>query len=242
VAATVLQNPKHGPQLCIAVADSLPPQCGGPDIAGWTWDGLKHESANGTTWGAYLIVGTFDGTTFALTEPAKANDGQYSPNRPMPDFNSPCPAPSGGWKPVDPARATDDTFQAVNVKVQNDPDFAGLWIDQNNPSTDPAAMNDPAKFVVNVRFTKDLARHEADIREVWGESLCVSQATHSLAELTTIQEALTGGSGVNYSSIDIVSGTVEVGVFVATQARQRQLDTEYGPGLVTLVGALEPID
>jgi hypothetical protein len=242
IAATVLQNASHGPQLCVSVAESLPPQCGGPDIVGWAWDGLKHESAAGTTWGQYLITGTFDGHTFTLTEPAKVNNGQYSPHRPMPDFTSPCPAPAGGWRPVDPARATDDAFQAVNVKVGNDPDFAGLWIDQKVTSSGETPRNDPTKFVVNVRFTKDLARHEADIRTVWGGALCVSPAKHSLAELTGIQSALSGGPGMNYGSVDIVTGTVEIGVFLATQARQRELDSRYGPGLVILVGALEPID
>ncbi|MBA2444105.1 MAG: hypothetical protein H0V49_02075 [Nocardioidaceae bacterium] len=28
---TVLENPHHGPQLYNAVAESLPPQCGGPN-------------------------------------------------------------------------------------------------------------------------------------------------------------------------------------------------------------------
>ena len=40
----------------------------------------------------------------------------------------------------------------------------------------------------------------------------------------------------------IITGTVQIGVFLATQARQRELDSQYGPGLVILVGALEPID
>jgi hypothetical protein len=242
VAATVLQNAKHGPQLCVSVADSLPPQCGGPDIAGWTWDALKHESAAGTTWGEYLITGTFDGHTFTLTEPAKVNDGRYSPHPSTPDFTSPCPAPAGGWRPVDPAKATDDAFQAVNAKVSNDPDFAGLWIDQKVTPTAQTPMNDPTTFVVNVRFTKDLARHEADIRTVWGGALCVSPARHSLAELTGIQSALSREPGINYGSIDIITGTVHIGVFVATQARQRELDAQYSAGLVILSGVLEPID
>jgi hypothetical protein len=130
----------------------------------------------------------------------------------------------------------------VNVRVSNDPDFAGLWIDQKVTSTGESPRNDPTKLVLNVRFTKDLARHEADIRGIWGGALCVSPAKHSLAELTSVQSALSGGSGMNYSSVDIVSGTVHIGVFLATQARQRELDSQYGPGLVILVGALEPID
>lgn len=34
IATTVLENEQHGPQLCVGVAQSLPPQCGGLDISG----------------------------------------------------------------------------------------------------------------------------------------------------------------------------------------------------------------
>jgi len=102
--------------------------------------------------------------------------------------------------------------------------------------------NDPAKLVLNVRFTKDLARHEAEIRKVWGGALCVSAAKRTQAELTRLQDQLIGTPGMTSSSVDILSGTVEVRVFVATQARQRELDARYGPGLVRVVGELKPID
>ena len=95
--------------------------------------------------------------------------------------------------------------------------------------------------MLNVRFTKDLARHEADIRTVWGGALCLSLARHTMAELMRIQVVVASAPG-SYSSIDVVTGTIEVGEYVATQARQRQLDSEYGPGLVTLVGSFVPID
>lgn len=60
---TVLESPSHGPQLCLGVVnDSLPPQCGGPDIKGWDWDAVADkESRNGTTWAEVTVVGTFDG-------------------------------------------------------------------------------------------------------------------------------------------------------------------------------------
>jgi hypothetical protein len=243
VAATVLQNRQHGPQLCTTVMESLPPQCGGPDIAGWTWDGLPHESASGTTWGSYVITGTFDGHTFTLTEPANINNGQFTPNQPAPpDFSTPCPAPAGGWRPTDPAKATDDAMQAANTIANADPDFAGLWIDQDPPPSGPSPMNDPTKLVLNVRFTKDLARHEAEIRRVWGGALCVSEARHTMTELTDLQRQVAHEPGISYTSVDIVTGTIEVGVFVATRARQHELDTQYGSGLIRLVGVLVPID
>jgi hypothetical protein len=110
IAATVLENADHGPQLCTAVEESLPPQCGGPDVAGWSWDGLGKESVNGVTWGSYLLVGKFDGKTFTLTEPAKGNDGSYKSPVRTEDYTSPCPTPQGGWKPVDPAKANNDAM------------------------------------------------------------------------------------------------------------------------------------
>jgi hypothetical protein len=241
VAATVLANHDHGPQLCLAVADSLPPQCGGPDIPNWTWNGLKHESGAGTTWGAYLLTGTFDGRTFTLTEPAKGSDGSVTAQLSSPDFSTPCPEPAGGWRPVNPATATDDAFQAASNMVRADPDFAGLWIDSRPPPQDATPMDDPTKLVLNVRFTKDLPRHETEIRRVWGGALCLSPATHTLAELTAIQDQLQGDD-VTYTAVDEVTGTVELHMYVATQARQRELDRQYGTGLVHLIGEFEPID
>jgi hypothetical protein len=73
--ATVLQEGDGPPELCLGgVAESLPPQCGGPEIAGWDWDAVDADSAQGTTWGEYAVEGTWDGETFRLTEAAAAPD------------------------------------------------------------------------------------------------------------------------------------------------------------------------
>ena len=49
--AMVLESPEHGPELCLGgVLESLPPQCGGPDVIGWDWAAVEDEqSMNGTT-------------------------------------------------------------------------------------------------------------------------------------------------------------------------------------------------
>ncbi|MET3768768.1 hypothetical protein ABIB15_001452 [Marisediminicola sp. UYEF4] len=69
--ATVLQKLGEDPQLCLgAVADSYPPQCGGPTISGWDWAAVDgEESASDVTWGSYAVQGTWDGTTFTVTQP-----------------------------------------------------------------------------------------------------------------------------------------------------------------------------
>ena len=209
---------------------------------------MKHETDGGTTWGGYVLTGTFDGHTFTLTEPAQVGDGKFAPPDPGPTPRRRVPPrPVAGGRSTRPGPPT-SAFQATSVMVSADTDFGGLWLDQRRSPTDPTPanrpgtiMNDPTKFVLNVRFTKDLARHEADIRTVWGGALCLSLTRHTMAELMRIQVVVVSAPGT-YSSIDVVTGTIEVGEYVATQARQRQLDSEYGPGLVTLVGSFVPID
>ena len=47
---------------------------------------------------------------------------------------------------------------------------------------------------------------------------------------------------MTYTAVDEVTNTVELHLYVATQARQRELDRQYGKGLVHLIGEFEPID
>lgn len=66
---TVLQQGESLPQLCLGgVAESYPPQCSGPDLLNWNWDGVEQsETASGVTWGTYAVQGTWDGTAFTRT-------------------------------------------------------------------------------------------------------------------------------------------------------------------------------
>lgn len=55
------------PELCLGpVAESWPPQCGGPAIDGWDWDEHQgmYESEGKIRWGQFALTGTWDGTTF----------------------------------------------------------------------------------------------------------------------------------------------------------------------------------
>lgn len=240
ISASVLENADHGPQLCRMMMDSYPPQCGGPDVAGWSWNGVKFEEAVKTKWGDYLLVGTFDGKTFTLTQPPQPPGAPTPTATGRTDYSTPCAAPPGGWQPVDAALTNDDTFNAAVIKANANPDFAGLWIDR--PASLPAGSNDPLRIVLNVRYTKDLAKHEAELRKIWGGSLCLSPAQHTQAELTKIQDQLIKEMAVMSTSADSVDGRVHVEVYVATASTQRDLDTRYGTGLVVLQGLLQPID
>jgi len=249
--ATVLEAPGAGPQLCLGgIAESLPPQCGGPGIVGWDWDAVDgEESASGTTWGTFHVVGTFLDGTFTVTEPPGPPDPALSPE-PTPDFSSPCPEPPGGWAVVDPATATDAGQQEAATYATSQPDHAGLWIDQSinpaladgaDPGDEPAA-NDPTQYILNVRFTGDLERHEAELRQRWGGALCVSPADHSEAELRAIQDELAGEDAFLYSSVDITENRVELGVIVDDGSIQQRLDAEHGTGIVLVQSALRPVN
>jgi hypothetical protein len=59
------------PELCLGpVAESYPPQCGGPALLGWDWadhDGTFDEQGD-VRWGTYSLTGTWDGTSFTATD------------------------------------------------------------------------------------------------------------------------------------------------------------------------------
>jgi len=85
---TVLDD-GSGPELCLGpIAESYPPQCGGPPVAGWDWDAVEgDETASGVTWGAYAVWGDWDGETFTITRepiPAALYDPMVDPDAPNP--------------------------------------------------------------------------------------------------------------------------------------------------------------
>jgi hypothetical protein len=247
--ATVLESPDHGPQLCLGgVATSLPPQCGGPDIVGWDWEEVDGwESAAGTTWGEYQVVGTFDDGVFTLTEPAQAA-GYLDEPFPMPDFSSPCPEPDGGWQVTDPDRADVDAIDAPRTYAEAQPEYAGLWVDdprQHLTDEGPDHLDDSGDgrpMILNVAFTGDLDRHEAELRERWGGALCVTEMERPYEDLLGVQEEVMRIDGVLSSGISTLDNRVELQVVLDDGDLQRELDEQYGPGFVAVESALTPVD
>lgn len=239
VDATVLENDDHGPQLCSFVHLSLPPQCEGPDIVGWDWADVTGEDSLGDTIsGYYRVTGTWDGARLTLTEaPVPGGPVGSSESR---DLSTPCPEPSGGWRPVDPATTTDDSLMAAIDGARARADFAGVWVDQRVRTE--GEENDPSGLVLNVRVvTSDLGEVERALRELWGGALCVTEATRTHAELRAVQSSVHGADVVE-SSVDEVSGVVRVTAYVFDAERQRRYDEAYGQGVVVLSGWLEPVE
>jgi hypothetical protein len=239
---TVLETPHHGPELCLGgIADSYPPQCSGLPIADWDWTEVEgEESASGTTWGTFHVVGTYDGAAFTVVEV-----GAYEPPpTDRVDFTAPCPEPAGGWVAVDLARATDADLRAVMHAAEGEPDSAGFWIDY---VSEPSENITDGEIIAVAAFTGDLERHEMDLRELWGGPLCVTRHERGQAELHRIQTELSGDVGedlglqTTWSSGSVVDNRVEVGVVVAGEEVVAAVEDRYGVGAVLLIPALEPV-
>jgi hypothetical protein len=248
---TVLDDAK-GAEACLGgVADSLPPQCGGPKLIGWDWADHQgdFEERSGTRWGDFVITGTFDGQDITPTEvvPAAEWEPIESPDEDF-SFETPCPEPDGGWTPVDPAATTQRTLDHAIQIASALPDYAGVWVDQSiNPAYDDPddvekeyAMNDPKLLVLNVAVTDDVAGAEAAIREVWGGALCVTEARHTERELLAIQEELAELPGILGG--DASDDRVSVYVTFDDGSTQVWADQEYGAGVVEVSSALVSVD
>ncbi|MDI2097940.1 hypothetical protein [Ruicaihuangia caeni] len=107
---TVLQRDGETAMLCLgAVMESYPPQCSGPEIAGWDWSSVEGaESASGVTWGAYAVQGTWDGVTFTSTaEPI------------MLALYDPMVEPDPFLDPANTGASSDDELAAVQAELDN---------------------------------------------------------------------------------------------------------------------------
>jgi hypothetical protein len=58
------------PELCTGpVAESYPPQCGGPPIRNWNWADHRghYDKVGQVRWGEFVVEGYFDGDEFVVT-------------------------------------------------------------------------------------------------------------------------------------------------------------------------------
>jgi hypothetical protein len=246
----VLESRDHGPVLCLtAFAGAGPPACRGLPIPNWRWDQVQGEqAASGTTWGRYRLVGTYDGAAFTVSRAALAPpERQPSHQEQFKDEPKPgCPEPAGGWAVPDPARDSDRDPEPVARLARAQPDFAGLWLSYLAPMGHNVA-EDPGEFVLNVAFTGDLARHEAQLRSRWGGRLCVTRQQRSYRQLVQIQRDLHGEAGADLglrvlgSGIRESANAVTLTVVVLEERAREALEARYGPGAVQAEAKLTPV-
>lgn len=252
--ATVLDS-GDGAELCLGgVAESLPPQCGGSSLVGWdwgTWDG-HFDSASGTRWGEFVVVGTYDAEADAFTPtdvvPASEYAAPEDPADPTRDFATACAEPEDGWQVLDASRTTEQTMQDLVEAAQALPGYSGLWVDQSlNPAADEPLddveerMNDPLFTIVNVAVVDGADDAEAELREVWGGMLCVTDGARAESDLEELRASLHDSvPGIQMSSFDAVRGVVEVSVTYDDGSLQRRLDADHGTGVVEVTSLLTP--
>lgn len=247
----VLESGGRGPELCLGAAtDSEPPQCSGIPLEGWSWEDVPgEENAGGSTWGEYRVVGVYDRESFAVTEATVPEE--FEPMEEPDRYATPCPTPEGGWVAPAPERASHEHMGRAARAAGNEPDYAAAWIDYqgNLPGDYDRGETDYTKVVLNFAFTGDIARHERELREIWGGPLCVIERDRqSYKELRSIQRELSEVAAseldlqVLWSDIDEVEGTVEIAVVVLDEATRAELDRRYGEGVVDVHARLQPVE
>ena len=230
---TVLESPDHGPELCTAVAESYPPQCGGVPVSGWDWSTVEAESSNGTTWGEYRVVGTFDGETFTLTEPpgepgVPSGLDEY-------DFSPGCDDP----EVVDESHGQAEFEEMSTLSESGIPGSLGTWISQPGEEWDGPFT---ATVVVETGHTD---RAVAFVRQRYGGPLCVIERDITNEEIERIQQEVHDDEAVAAigsfgSSYDLVEGVFEVEVWHASEEAQEYAHDRWGD-VVVLRGILQPV-
>ncbi|KQV77966.1 hypothetical protein ASC64_03925 [Nocardioides sp. Root122] len=219
---TVL-DPGTGPELCLgAVAESYPPQCGGPAVEGFEWGDVGVEKAAGVTWGSYAVTGTFDGTTFTATDaiPAALYDTMAEPQ-------------AGGLDPAcddatttDPDKATPEDMDATLTAASALPTYAAAWLSDGT---------------ISVAVTGDAEAAEAQLRTTWGGPLCVTTVERTDADLNTINQELQAALGDRLlTSGSTAPDSLDAQVVFDDGSIQDWADATYGAGLVRITSALVP--
>ncbi len=219
---TVL-DPGTGPELCLgAVAESYPPQCSGPSVVDFEWGDVGMEEASGVTWGSYALTGTFDGTSFTVTDaiPAALYDALAEPQEEP--LGAACKAPAS----TDTARATPEDMDATLAAASALPGYATAWL---------------TGTTINVAVTEDAAGAESTLRETWGGQLCVTVVERTDADLNAINAELQEALGASLlTSGSFQPDTLDAQVVFDDGSIQEWADTTYGDGLVRVSSALVP--
>ena len=220
---TVL-DPGTGPQLCLgAIAESYPPQCGGPAIEGFEWGDVGFEEASGVKWGSYALTGTFDGTTFTVTDaiPAALYDAMAEPQDDP--LGAACETPAT----TDTAKATPEDLDATLAAASALPGYATAWLTGNT---------------INVAVTEDEAGAESTLRETWGGPLCVTTVERTDADLNAINQELQAALPTLLTSGSFAPDTLDAEIVFDDGSIQDWADATYGEGLVRISSALTPAE
>ncbi len=113
--ATVMDT--GSPELCLGpIAESYPPQCGGPALIDWDWADHEgtYDQQGDIRWGTYALTGTWDGTSFTATE--AISGALYDPAMPTP---TPTPTPATSYD--------DGELERIAAELQEAPGVLGAY-------------------------------------------------------------------------------------------------------------------
>lgn len=235
----VLQQEGQPPELCVGgVAESYPPQCGGPELVGFEWaDAPEHESASGVTWGHATVVGTFDGARFRLTEPASQEPPESRGEPDQTGFPQLCDDPfRDGDEDWRGGPGAEQAMADLGRELEALDGYVTSWVSNGHD-------------LYNVVVTGDPESAHRQLREVWAGGLCVEQR-----DLPTQQQLRAGQAELQAVSDDLgvlssggggADGLLHVGVLVAdgpTVAAVREAVAPHlSPEHVVVEGALRPV-
>jgi hypothetical protein len=214
-----------GPELCLgAVAESYPPQCGGPALADFDWGDVGSEEASGVRWGSYALTGTFDGSAFTVTDaiPAALYDTMAEPEQ------QPLAAACDDPSTTDTAKATPEDLDATLAAASALPTYASAWLTGDT---------------INVAVTEDAEGAEAELRTTWGGMLCVTTVERTDADLNEVNQELQAALGEQLLTSGSTSpDSLDAQVVFDDGSLQEWADATYGAGLVRISSALVPVE
>ncbi|WP_404386573.1 hypothetical protein LL946_08370 [Knoellia locipacati] len=240
-------SPTSPVELCVGgVAESYPPQCGGPRLDGDVdWEALRPQRASGVTWteGAVWVVGRYSpatgrpgsaGGTVTLTRPVSLTPpaGVTLPSESPVTFPQLCDDPyAGGGRRG--AGSPEEQAQLSERLTALD-GYVGSWV------SDGSSM-------FNVLVTRDAAAARAELRRVWPGGLCVEQRDlPTEADVRAAQDALaTRVPGLLGSGGDAMNGRLDVQVTVLDAPTRDLILTTVRPWLserdVRIMSAFQPL-
>ncbi len=220
---TVLDN-GEGPQLCLgAVAESYPPQCGGPELEDFDFGRRRRRE------GRRRDVGPVRRHRHLRRHDLHRH--RRDPGRALRhDGASPRPAAlepaCDDATTTDADKATPEDMDATLAAASALPTYATAWLSNGT---------------ISVAVTEDPEGAEAELRKTWGGLLCVTTVEKTDADLNAINQELQGALGEQLlTSGSTAPDSLDAQVVFDDGSIQDWADATYGEGLVRVSSALEP--
>ncbi|KGN40947.1 hypothetical protein [Knoellia aerolata] len=235
-------SPTADVELCLGgVAESYPPQCGGPTFVGEVdWDAVRPERANGVTWssGEVWVVGRYDRGTgssgaLTLTRPVSPTPppGVDVPTEAPATFPQLCDDPyaDGGRR----GAGSEDERNALGELLPTLDGYVGSWVSDGSS-------------LFNVLVNDDPEAARARLREAWPGGLCVEQRDlPTERDVLAAQSALGSRFGLLTSSGQAMTGGLDVHVTMLDQATLDGILAAVRPWLapehVRVTSAFQPL-